>query len=147
MLAVRRPRYEPQRVVLRVILFGSRPFEDRIRPCSAVDRHSHSRDIDAASDHHVIRTTFANLHSDSEQLALFRDVIDGPLNDESRVDVRQSPATERNHSGRAQSCEYHQDITENDVDYTAMAVEPSAVGACRRGNLPRQQDQGRAQQS
>lgn len=102
MLAVRRPRYEPQRVVLRVILtFGSRPFKDRICPCSAVDRHLHSRDIDAAKDQHALWMTFANLHSDSERFALCRHAIDGPLNDESRVDVRQSPATERNHSGRA----------------------------------------------
>lgn len=136
-LAVRRPRYEPQCVVLRVILFGSRPFKDRIRPCSAVDRHLHSRDTDAASDHHVIRTTFANLHSDSEQLALCRCVIDDPLNDESRVDVRQSPATERNHSGRAQSREHHKDIAQNDVNHTAVATEPAAVGACGRRNVPR----------
>ena len=93
-------------------------------------------DNDAASDQHALWTTFANLHFDIEQLARGRNVIDGPLNDESRVDVRQSPATERNHSGRAQSCEYHQDITKNDVDYTALAFEPAAVGECRRGNVP-----------
>jgi hypothetical protein len=45
-------------------------------------------DNDAASDQHALWTTFANLHFDIEQLARGRNVIDGPLNDESRVDVR-----------------------------------------------------------
>ena len=45
-------------------------------------------DNDAASNQHALWTTFANLHFDIEQLARGRDVIDGPLNDESRVDVR-----------------------------------------------------------
>lgn len=88
-LAVRRPRYAPQCVVLRVILqIGFLPFRDRVRPDSANYWRLHSCDNDSASDRHALWTTFANLHFDIEQLARGRDVIDGPLNDESRVDVR-----------------------------------------------------------